>query len=462
MGFASLSIQLFGNKNKASIEATKIKYEDYFRDQPKVKEFFANVKETAQYNQYSKTYFGRRRYYKFNDETGNMSQALVASALRQAGNATIQGTARDIFGIAVARVFMALRNNGLLNKIRINNFIHDEILYEIDARINVHAAVGLIIEMMQINIPGFPKFIIGGGIGDSWKSAKGSMNEIHPVLGATIEQEYKQGFVPKELDGTVESVYKYFKNRVYNFRIEKVANYIAQVEHDLRAGKSFEAVDPAIGKLLNLQFQSNCTEIVEERKKVYKTACANKNIEPDKEQLNKIEMLLIPLRLSQFIRDFSEQVKTALINLGFEITSETDLNNLQIFEALSSTYSINLTADEEYVAYTDDDEIEDEIEDYEFELINENSELYGVSVIDIAKTFGMAIIPSRSICCIYLGNKTQKQIQKLADLFDEHQCDETDEGAMRVELVRGDNYVLRPDIWVSNLTSDDVMEHMTS
>lgn len=462
MGYASLSILLFGNKNKASVEATKLKYEDYFRDQPKVRQFFIDVKDAAQHNQYSKTYFGRRRYFKFTDETGNMNQSFVASALRQAGNATIQGTARDIYGIAVARTFQAIRNYKLLGKLIMNNFIHDEVLYEIDARINVHAAVGLIIEMMQVDIPGFPKFIIGGGIGNSWKNAKGSMNEIHPVLGTRIEEEYKQGFVPEELDGTVEGTYKYFNNRVYNFRIEKVADYVAQVEYDLRTGKTFEAVDPAIGKLLNLQFESNCAELVDERKKAYKTACINKGVEPDKDQLGKIDMLLVPFRLIQFIRDFPEQVKLELQKLGFNVTPESDLNNLQIFEALANTYSDNLSTDEEDTAYSEDDVEEDDFFDYEFELIDENSELYGVSVIDIAKQFGMAIIPSRRVCCIYIGNKTQKQVQALAELFDAHQCDEEDEGAMKVELVRGDNYVLRPDIWVNGLTSDDVMERMAS
>lgn len=462
MGFPSLSIQLFGNKNKASIEATKLKYEDYFKDQPLVRQFFVDTKEKTRYNEFSRTHFGRRRYFKFTDDTGNINQAFLASALRQAGNAVIQGTARDIYGIAVARTFQAIRNNKLIGKIRMNNFIHDEVLYEIDARINVHAAVGLIIEMMQVEIPGFPKFIIGGGIGNSWKNAKGSMNEIHPVLGARIEAEYKQGFAPAEFDGTVDSVYKYFNSRVYNFRVEKVATYIAQVEYDLRTGKTLEAVDPAIGKLLNLQFQSNCAELVEERKKAYKTACVNKGVEPDKEQLGKIDMLLVPFRLMQFIKDFPEQVKDALINRGFNWTEQSSLDNLMIFDALANVYSINITDEEEDVAYSEDDPDEDDFFDYEFEMIDESSELYGVSVIDIAKQFGLAIIPSRGVCCIYIGNKTQKQIQTLAELFDAHQCDEEDEGAMRVELVRGDNYVLRPDIWVSGLTSDDVVERIAS
>lgn len=461
MSIPSLSIQLFGNKNKASIEATKLKYEDYFRGQPNVRQFFVDVKDAAQHNQYSKTYFGRRRYFKFTDETGNTNQALVASALRQAGNATIQGTARDIYGIAVARTFQAIRNNGLLGKVRMNNFIHDEVLYEIDANLNVHAVVSMIIEMMTVNVPGMPTFIIGGGVGNSWKNAKGSMNEIHPTLAQQLVAESKQGLVPEELDGTVESTYKYFNKRVYEFRVNKVATYIADLEYDLRTGKTFDVVNPAIGKLINLQFDTDVKLEIDTRLKNYKAQCIAKDKEPDSSVIDKINMLVVPLRLQAFIRNFPEQMKQALIAKGFAWTDESNTDNLMIHKALQTAYSYDIDYSIDDVVYSDEDVDEDDFFDYEFELIDESSELYGVSVIDIAKQFGLAIIPSKGVCCIYIGNKTQKQIQRLAELFDAHQCDEDDEGAMKVELVRGDNYVLRPDIWVSGLTSDDVMEHMT-
>ena len=62
---------------------------------------------------------------------------------------------------------------------------------EIDAKINVHAAVAMIIDSMTVNVEGLPTFNIGGGVGPSWKTAKGSMNEIHQILASRLVEEYK-------------------------------------------------------------------------------------------------------------------------------------------------------------------------------------------------------------------------------------------------------------------------------
>lgn len=91
MGFASLAKLLTGNSSKKSIEEAKEKYELYFKDQPNVRQFFVDVKARAKYNEYTETLWHRVRKYKFTDKDGNYSQKLEAQALRQAGNAVIQG-----------------------------------------------------------------------------------------------------------------------------------------------------------------------------------------------------------------------------------------------------------------------------------------------------------------------------------------------------------------------------------
>ena len=128
---------------------------------------------------------------------------------------------------------------------------------------------------------------------------------------------------------------------------------------------------------------------------------------------------------------------------------------------LNELTGISYEEEEEYVAYDDDVEEEEDFFDYDFEYIDESkSDLFGISVIDIAKQFGMAIIPSRGICAVYIGDKSQKQIQSLANCFEAHECDPDDDGAMEVQFVRKDNYVLRPGVFVSGLTFDAVMEHL--
>ena len=90
MGVRSLAILLFGQTEEWHIEEAKRKYELYFKDQPKVRQFFNDVKEMALVNKNTKTYFGRRRYYSFTDKDGKENNAAKAQALRQAGNAVIQ------------------------------------------------------------------------------------------------------------------------------------------------------------------------------------------------------------------------------------------------------------------------------------------------------------------------------------------------------------------------------------
>lgn len=94
MGFASLAILLTGNSLPASVEEAKIKYEQYFKNQPKTRKFFDRVKEQAQVNRFTQTYWHRRRYYSFEDKDGKTNNAKKAAALRQAGNACIQGCER--------------------------------------------------------------------------------------------------------------------------------------------------------------------------------------------------------------------------------------------------------------------------------------------------------------------------------------------------------------------------------
>lgn len=94
MGFGSLAILLTGKKNKQTIEEAKEKYEMYFKNQPKTRAFFADIKEMAQVHKYTKTLFNRYRYYTFTDKDGNVNEGRKAAALRQAGNAVIQGCER--------------------------------------------------------------------------------------------------------------------------------------------------------------------------------------------------------------------------------------------------------------------------------------------------------------------------------------------------------------------------------
>lgn len=91
MGIKSLAKQLHGNASAESVADAKEKYELYFKNQPKVKHFFDKVKEAAVVNGYTETLWKRKRYYTFTNPDGTENRKQKSSALRQAGNAVIQG-----------------------------------------------------------------------------------------------------------------------------------------------------------------------------------------------------------------------------------------------------------------------------------------------------------------------------------------------------------------------------------
>lgn len=91
MGLGSLAILLTGVNNQRTRDEAAEKYELYFKDQPMTRKFFDQVKEMAQVKRYTKTFWNRYRYYSFTDADGNENNAKKAAALRQAGNAVIQG-----------------------------------------------------------------------------------------------------------------------------------------------------------------------------------------------------------------------------------------------------------------------------------------------------------------------------------------------------------------------------------
>lgn len=103
-------------------------YNNYFITFPKIANYFEEVKSNAKRDGFTKTYFGRRRFF-----AGLKSPLpfIRAGAERMAMNAPLQGTAADIIKIATKRAHGGLEKAGLLDSVRLVLQIHDELLYEV-------------------------------------------------------------------------------------------------------------------------------------------------------------------------------------------------------------------------------------------------------------------------------------------------------------------------------------------
>lgn len=412
MGFKSLAILLTGNSKPSSVDEAKEKYELYFKNQPRTRKFFDQVKEMALVNKYTRTHWCRYRYYSFTDANGNENNARKGAALRQAGNAVIQGTAADIFKISVARNFMYIRENHLQGLLLIINMIHDEQLFEVNVqKLNMQRVLADVGKNMQFKVEGFPPLYIGAGIGPAWGKAKGKMAEIHPLLLEQFTEEAKDIPIFHE-DKVVDTneVLKYFAKRVLDFRRKKVRDYICDPNNYNKD------LHPAIGNLLNLQFTYGHDK--------------------DKEGLNDKEFT--QLCLDEFIKHEGIQgVDSSMFKAKEESMEDV----------------------EEDAEYTDGDEENDddvEIGDNMFTVVDESDMVFGATIQDLIHQFKFFISPKYKVCGIDAIDMYYTKKDELVDYLCQHICDEDADGAMQIVFLQPGNILNRTGLYVNNISEDVV------
>ena len=459
MGFASLAILLTGNSLPASVEEAKIKYEQYFKNQPKTRKFFDTVKEQAQVNKYTETFWHRRRYYSFEDKDGKTNNARKAAALRQAGNAVIQGTAADVFKISVARNFKFIRDNHLLGKILIINMIHDEQLFEIDTRyLNIKKVITCIGKNMQFKIDGFPPLYIGAGVGASWDDAKGKDAEIHPTLleNWTKEMDSYGIWVKDPLPLTDDNMHfsydfstgnddpnyrkspdewlKMLNDSNMQFRINKVKDYLLNPEN---TGK---VIEPVIGNLLNLKFKYGHSKKEGLTDDQLTKKCLEEFIKH-----NGLEGICDPADY------LTQEEDNALKNVANSSTSLADTEDTDEDAGYDDSDDEN--------GFTDIDE-EGEFSNTDFIPVDESDVAYGCTVQDLIQTFGNFVSKSRRICGIDMRNVSAVKADAIVDYLYEHVCDDDAPGAMEIMFLQDCNILKRTGIFVNNIDGSEVEKRL--
>lgn len=170
MGDESLGIRIFGEASVINTKKAESLRRSYFKGQEDIQVFFDSARNKGVKDNFTETYFGRRRYY-------DRSKFSVSSIRRQAGNQVIQGTAADIYKLAVGRVFKRICKEGWLGKVLFSGFIHDELLGEVSLDIDPMKFLKVLREEFEVKIkdsdgtPWCPLYM-GFGWGTSWYQAK--------------------------------------------------------------------------------------------------------------------------------------------------------------------------------------------------------------------------------------------------------------------------------------------------
>ena len=232
MGDSSLGARIFGERTKATYEKAKLLRRKFFQGQEDIELFFKRVRDEGVQKGYTSTFFGRRRYY----DRGTYSEGSIR---RQAGNHVIQGTAADIYKLAVNRLFNRIVDEGWLGLAIINVFVHDELLVEVHESINPLYWLKAWREEFQLTIDGFCPLYAGAGWGKSWYEAKAQDLPVQFI--DELVNSYSEGMDwHEDADRFLKDV-----NQMYaDYKVRRVKDFILDPQNQ------GEIIKPIINSLL--------------------------------------------------------------------------------------------------------------------------------------------------------------------------------------------------------------------
>ena len=138
----------------------------FYASFPEVATFFQQIINDAVKDGYVSTLLGRRRYLR---ELHDSNYQRREAAKRAAMNAPVQGTAADLIKLAMNKVHLALKENGLETKMI--SQIHDELIFRVPKN-EKEKAYSLIKNIMENALNLDVPLLVDGGFGRDWYSAK--------------------------------------------------------------------------------------------------------------------------------------------------------------------------------------------------------------------------------------------------------------------------------------------------
>lgn len=215
LGDPNLGVNLYGSKSPENTRKAKHQKELYFKGMEELKQFIEDSKAQGTTQFYSTTYFGRRRYFDPRKERKDRIE-------RQSCNARIQGTAADIYKIAMVRLLHTIRKNGWMGKVLISAFVHDECVLEVSKSIDPMVMLKTLRKCLMLEMAGWCPLFIGCGFGTNWYEAKNI--EIPVQVQEQLSRDYGDDGVDWwDGDGAglrdfiVKTIDEYGRDRVFTY-----------------------------------------------------------------------------------------------------------------------------------------------------------------------------------------------------------------------------------------------------
>lgn len=216
MADPSLGEHIYGTRSAENTLKAKKLRKLYFEGQEKVEQFFIKARADGVANSFSETYFGRRRYFdKRKKDKGSIE--------REAGNNRIQGTAADIYKIAMVRLLTEVRKRGWLGKVLISAFVHDECVLEVHKSIDPAVMLATLRKCLMLEIPGWCPLYIGAGYGTNWYDAKKTEIPVQ-VQDIIVDTWGETGL--DWWDGNTEKLFDWEVGLINDYKRDRVINYL--------------------------------------------------------------------------------------------------------------------------------------------------------------------------------------------------------------------------------------------
>ena len=233
MGDYSLAQNLFKDTSPESVEKAAKKRHEYFSGVPCIRDMFINIKDFAELNGYVETYFFRRRYL---PDIQSKNFRIKENERRKAGNTRVQGTAADIMKIAFCRLAKLIKVKGF--DIKIVGTIHDELLLEVNNKINPWQVVKMAREAMELVIPRFPPLYTGITVCRDWSDGKVDCLEIPIPLADIRINEVDKGMLNESVANPFYYVVDDIKWFCKEFIRGYIYNYMESIGEDKDAGNT--------------------------------------------------------------------------------------------------------------------------------------------------------------------------------------------------------------------------------
>lgn len=233
MGNQSLGAHIFGEVTDTNTRKAGVLRKKYFEGQDKIESYFTNAQSEGLKNKWATTFFSRRRYF-------DPNKVADHAIKRQSGNHGIQGTAADIYKMAMGRLFLEIRKQKWIGKFLLSAFVHDECVIEVHKSLDPMKIMKVVREMAMLKIPGWCPLYIGVGFGESWYEAKST--EIPILLQEELEAKYGESGLDW-WDGNTKQLTAWVRNEINLHSIQRVTEYIKNPE------SSGKVVNPVMNAL---------------------------------------------------------------------------------------------------------------------------------------------------------------------------------------------------------------------